>query len=72
MDPNPESSRKYTYEEVTENIPFEFNAYYDREFSNKYEGELVEIDEDKIQDGLYVEAKHGASNVLESHIMHLR
>ena len=58
---------------MTEDIPFEFNAYYDREFSNKYEdGELVEIDEDKIQDGLYVEAKHRASNVLESHIMHLR
>ncbi|CBY43415.1 unnamed protein product, partial [Oikopleura dioica] len=34
--------------------------------------ELVEIDEDKIQDGLYIEAKHSASDVLKSHIMHLR
>ncbi|CBY43116.1 unnamed protein product, partial [Oikopleura dioica] len=72
IDPNPESNRKYTYQEVEDEIPFEFNAYYDSQFSNKYEDELVEIDEDKIQDGLYIEAKHSASDVLKSHIMHLR
>ena len=74
IDPNPESSRDYNWFEYDGDIPFIFKAFVDEEFSEEYDGGVIELDDESRNNGLFVEAKHYASDVseLESHIMHLR
>ena len=74
IDPNPESNRDYDWFEYDGDIPFSLTAFIDQEFSEEYKGGVIELDDESRNNGLFVEAKHYASDVseLESHIMHLR
>ena len=72
VDPNPSSNRTYNYVEYNGQIPFTFKAYVDRDFSEEYDGSVIELGDAYENDGIFVEAKHGAGDGLEEHIMHLR
>ncbi|CAG5105225.1 Oidioi.mRNA.OKI2018_I69.chr1.g1938.t1.cds [Oikopleura dioica] len=72
VDPNPQSNRAYNYTESEAQIPFTFTAYNDRQFSDEYDGSIIELDDEFEYNGLYIEAEHEATGEFQSHIMHLR
>ena len=72
VDPNPRSNRTYNYVEAEAQIPFTFTAYNDPQFSDEYDGSVIELDDEFENNGLYIEAKHEAGDEFQSHILHLR
>ena len=63
------------YEHIVDDteIPFEFGLYIDREFSQKWNGQPIDLSEDSEFTNLYVQIEHGLSSgdELGNHLLHI-